>query len=58
MSSDGWKPPQTDKDLWQEFSSKHGDDHYTREIHRRWSILGKLVEHGAAVRIRDGRLAR
>lgn len=56
MSSDGWKPPRTDEDLRREFFAKHGDDHYTREIDRRWRILGKLVEKGA--RVHDGRLAR
>lgn len=57
-SSDGWKPPRTNEDLQREFFSKHGDDHYTREIDRRWRIMGKLIAHGAAVRIPDGRLAR
>lgn len=56
MSNDGWKAPATDEQVQREFFSKHGDDSYMREIDRRWRTLGKLIDHGPAVRIRDGRL--
>lgn len=56
MSNDGWKAPQTDEQLSQEFFAKHGRDSITEAIDRRWRTLGKLVEQGAAVKIRDGRL--
>lgn len=54
--AEGWKAPQTNEQVSREFFAKHGDDHYMREIDRRWRILGKLIDHGPAVRIRDGRL--
>lgn len=53
--SDGWKRPDNFT-LQREFFAKHGEDHYTREIDRRWRIMGKLIDAGA--KIHDGRLAR
>lgn len=54
--SDGWKPPRDNFELQKRFFARFGDDHYTREIDRRWRIMGKLIDAGA--RIDDGRLAR
>ena len=54
--SEGWKAPQTDEEVSREFFAKHGRDFAMEVIDRRWRTLGRLVEQGAAVKIRDGRL--
>lgn len=56
MSSDGWKAPQTNEDIWLWFRDKHGDDSYTRALDKKWRTMGKLIEKGS--RIRDGYLGR
>lgn len=54
--AEGWKAPQTDEQVSREFFAKHGDGDFMRAIDRHWRILGKLIDQGAAVKIRDGRL--
>lgn len=54
--TDGWKAPETDAQVREQFFAKHGDEPYTRDVDRRWRRIGRLIEKGS--RIRDGYLGR
>lgn len=54
-SRNGWTAPDQAR-VSQEFFAKHGRDHYTEEVDRKWRRIGALIERGS--RIRDGYLGR
>ena len=35
-ADEGWTPPTTHAEVWKRFSARHGDNEYTRAIHRKW----------------------
>lgn len=36
---DGWQAPTSHAEVWQRFSAKHGDNEYTRALHRKWTQM-------------------
>lgn len=42
---DGFMPKKTYEEIWKEFSGKHGDNSYNRQIHLKWKKIAAEVKN-------------